>query len=1084
MTKFDIKNNELYQAFLDKKTIFGLKAAKNHQEVENYFNWLQEIFPSLDKQKLSNELQGKFASLDESAKINLGLKNILRDEESVAKAKKEIYQQLDQLPSNEELLFYIKPETVELLKEKINRDLAFQRIDNLAFWFKFYYQELLLNYLPQELQKELGSELKLIFYKMNHEQKQRWDSWHNELLKKTVDYFDNLESDSSLQEVNKKVESIYTELTEIINYSREEKRDLSEGFSRRQVRQTNNRLLKDIPADQWDKIKINNPWLNHSNSNSLIRKIVNSSTLTNGNFLFTQLGLDKIKTFVDNDWMFGLYRGGTLPLKSLTTSHDIDASINGLSKYDNIGKALEEGQIMRAGKFVSREAFDFMAWMMGNQEVDYQRVERSRPWEDFKEWLEADGSRTSWQKELNWGNLWNFFAAGNNWKEYVDREGDYNVELEPQNAQGLKKTFLEWQAGRKGPESKVILNTPKNTIPAISEVVDLRHIKSLSSEVKNALKGKRVSLNENLLYRKLVKDINPQNWDAVQFYYNSVAPHNISPFTLRAENPYGNTSGLISDYSQWVNAYPTRSKWNTNQLFRTGGSGGTYYVCANQGVLYYLQEKFGEKEASIFYNATNNNLPNEYLVDEFFNDNNLAAAIANNSSNRTASLSVGSGQLLYVGDLTRKQRKELENREGIVWDQVRNHKKLWKHVISSNLDDLRIPLHSFDVLVTKARETDEEKTKLDKANERLLTADNRFANQAILDEFKTVVNLANCWFIPVNGSQRIPLENLTVNDQLQGGYTYTIPEKASSGSYVSINAYESVIGYLFSNNTQFKNNQGNYTPAGLDFLKKIIKSEDWEKIEARVDYRKDKKLSLKEFVNDDIDQDIRLFLIDENKTAGMSQTGQATIDTSSLEEKLNNILGQQENIDNLFNQLNQAQQATFNQLTQQLLAVKRESLEQRVVSFGKEVNINTGHLQREYSSTSYKKALEENLTLNNEQLLEDTLKAVIGLCATNQSQRRSDNLSQDEDDLSIKEIEGLLAYLEKVKIAWGKISTDIPSHNNLLYLQKISKQAELRTKVQELITTWKQKLEQEKSKRQQQEQIAQIQVNPNQGGNN
>jgi hypothetical protein len=91
--------------------------------------------------------------------------------------------------------------------------------------------------------------------------------------------------------------------------------------------------------------------------------------------------------------------------------------------------------------------------------------------------------------------------------------------------------------------------------------------------------------------------------------------------------------------------------------------------------LHYLREKFGEREITAFYNATNNNLPNEYLVDEFFNDDNLAATIAYNSSNRTVSLSSGSGQLLYVGDLTKKQRQELKDREVIIWDRISNHRK-------------------------------------------------------------------------------------------------------------------------------------------------------------------------------------------------------------------------------------------------------------------------------------------------------------------------------------------------------------------------------------------------------------------------
>jgi|SRR3954463_9841232 len=168
MTNFAVKNNELYQNFLNQKTIFGLKAAQNSQAVENYFNWLQESFPNLDKQRLTKELQEKFANLD----VSLGMKNILRDKEAVEKVKKEIYSQLDQLLLGKNSFFNIKPETIELLKEKIAYGLAFQRVDNLAFWFKFYYQELFLNQLPNELRKELNREPKLEIYEINGEQKQ------------------------------------------------------------------------------------------------------------------------------------------------------------------------------------------------------------------------------------------------------------------------------------------------------------------------------------------------------------------------------------------------------------------------------------------------------------------------------------------------------------------------------------------------------------------------------------------------------------------------------------------------------------------------------------------------------------------------------------------------------------------------------------------------------------------------------------------------------------------------------------------------------------------------------------------------
>jgi len=43
-------------------------------------------------------------------------------------------------------------------------------------------------------------------------------------------------------------------------------------------------------------------------------------------------------------------------------------------------------------------------------------------------------------------------------------------------------------------------------------------------------------------------------------------------------------------------------------------------------------------------------------------------------------------------------------------------------------------LHSFDELVTKVKAADTEKTRMGQANQRLLTADGSFANQALLDE--------------------------------------------------------------------------------------------------------------------------------------------------------------------------------------------------------------------------------------------------------------------------------------------------------------------------------------------------------------
>jgi hypothetical protein len=156
------------------------------------------------------------------------------------------------------------------------------------------------------------------------------------------------------------------------------------------------RKLKEIPADQWDKIKINNPWLGRRNKNSLIRKIKGTQELFIGDVYFTSWGLDKVKKFVDNEWPFRLHgRSGTvLPLKSLNNDNYINDNLNGLNRFNNIGKMLESGQILKDGVFVSREAFEFLAWALGDQEVDTEIIE-----EEFLTTNPVTGSK--WDPELS-----------------------------------------------------------------------------------------------------------------------------------------------------------------------------------------------------------------------------------------------------------------------------------------------------------------------------------------------------------------------------------------------------------------------------------------------------------------------------------------------------------------------------------------------------------------------------------------------------------------------------------------------------------------------------------------------------------
>jgi len=78
------------------------------------------------------------------------------------------------------------------------------------------------------------------------------------------------------------------------------------------------------------------------------------------------------------------------------------------------------------------------------------------------------------------------------------------------------------------------------------------------------------------------------------------------------------------------------------------------------------------------------------------------------------------------------------------------------------------------------------------------------------------------------GGSRTPLGNLTTSDRLQGGEvsgTWNITNKGTT--YRTADAYEFIIAVLANNsNTWFRNSQGNYTPAGSSFLKKIVKFGD------------------------------------------------------------------------------------------------------------------------------------------------------------------------------------------------------------------------------------------------------------------
>jgi len=649
-------------------------------------------------------------------------------------------------------------------------------------------------------------------------------------------------------------------------------------------------LLKNIPVEKWNVIRINNPWLNYNDTNSLIKKIIDSGLLITGNFKFTQTGLDKIKQFVDNNWPFRLYSSGTrMPLKSLNTSHDIDNTVDGLSKQDNVGRVLEAGQILKEGEFISREAFDFMVWMMGNQEVEYQEVVILNK---FKTWLGEDLNRTNWQNNLEWEKLWNFFEKNKHehWKKYVNYEGNYEVELDSQNAEGLKQSFSKWWGKNERQENNIDLQAPKPTnvvsdVPVGQRINLAYYPKIISRNQREALKGRLAILENSRTYRKLIKNTDPRNWSNIQFLNDN------SPFRVDDKG-----ASLTNDYHQWTESYPSRWQWSSNFLFKTGTSSARFSMI-NEGVIHYLREKYGEREITVFYGngvGETTNLPHrEYFVDEFLNDENAYLNGTTPANDFWVHLSTGSGNLINLRLLNGEQRKALQDRRIIVWDGLNNHKKLWKNVKTDNLGRLQVVLPSFFVFAKQISEAS-----------KLLTVDNCFASQELLDEWKQLVN-QDLKITPIDIGQEVRLGDLTTNHRLQGGSIWSIA--GVSDNYQTQNALEVVVASLMANNNTIGSGSGTShrfrNEKGYNFVKKVIKPSDWEKIEAEVDYRRFHRIQMEEFMDDDIENDFRVFLIDEDR-AVVSSRGEGTVD-DNLVSQITNLT---QKIDSLQTQLTTQQE--------------------------------------------------------------------------------------------------------------------------------------------------------------------------------
>jgi len=254
-------------------------------------------------------------------------------------------------------------------------------------------------------------------------------------------------------------------------------------------------LLKNIPSGFWDKIRVTNHWYvltdGLARKESLVRKISDAQVLTrfgesSAYLYFTQPGLTKIKTFVNNDWIFPTIGNNRKPLKSLSTLDDIYHEIDGVDGLVNLGKALEASQIMRAGKFVSQEAFEFMVWATGNQQIDYE-TDIDYIWQQI----------TSLKKELNGRpNI-----SKENY-EKLDKEKTKQIESLTQQKEQLNQNYQNLKTETKENKEGVAILRQES----LKSILDHQNKLNLSEVELNSAYGEKD-------YRKLLQEA---NWEILK----------------------------------------------------------------------------------------------------------------------------------------------------------------------------------------------------------------------------------------------------------------------------------------------------------------------------------------------------------------------------------------------------------------------------------------------------------------------------------------------------------------------------------------------------------------------------------------
>lgn len=227
----NLKNSSNYQTFLDKRNIFGLanksKLWETEEEINNYLDYVAKKFPltaipkKLEELKNKNQDKLKQAIKDfDRESIKLILISILKDSDVADLLKTEAQKQVDELFKKDASLNFnqVDERTIRRFKGKIRRGPEYGT-DEIMFLTYFLGEEVFLNHIPAELQKELEKNPRTNFSRIDQN---KWNDHRNNLLFKIFDNFPStLTKEEDLAEIEKAINEVYPQFLELIKEAKQ-----------------------------------------------------------------------------------------------------------------------------------------------------------------------------------------------------------------------------------------------------------------------------------------------------------------------------------------------------------------------------------------------------------------------------------------------------------------------------------------------------------------------------------------------------------------------------------------------------------------------------------------------------------------------------------------------------------------------------------------------------------------------------------------------------------------------------------------------------------------------------------------------